>query len=175
MPILIRSYTKVIDEADRLLAQSFQDWLSQVLSAIRPPKNPVEPPSFNYSTTLHADAVNPAFFPPPERSGIWYIPEKAESSCQKLLFSATLTRDPDKIAALELRHPKYFIVQDAPKTSIEAGIMNVVMEKFSTPATLRVGTSHYYKCFKVLIPITLGTHARLRFSAKAAALSSSGS
>lgn len=27
----------VIDEADRLLAQSFQDWLAQVLSAIRPP------------------------------------------------------------------------------------------------------------------------------------------
>jgi ATP-dependent RNA helicase DDX51/DBP6 len=39
------------------------------------------------------------------------IDEKKESSCQKLLFSATLTRDPSKIAALDLRDPKYFVIR----------------------------------------------------------------
>lgn len=34
----------MIDEADRLLNQSFQDWLSQVLSHILPPAKPLELP-----------------------------------------------------------------------------------------------------------------------------------
>jgi len=61
------------------------------------------------------------------------ISEKKETSCQKLLFSATLSRDPGKIAALELRDPKYFILQDSKE-----GVLDVVMERFSMPATLTV-------------------------------------
>jgi ATP-dependent RNA helicase DDX51/DBP6 len=52
-----------------------------------------------------------------------------------LLFSATLTRDPGKVAALELRDPKYFVVQNPAK-----GSSDVVMEKFSMPATLTVSS-----------------------------------
>ena len=43
------------------------------------------------------------------------IDDPKESSCQKLLFSATLTRDPAKISALGLRQAKYIVVQ-SPKT-----------------------------------------------------------
>lgn len=66
-----------------------------------------------------------------------YSIERINSSCQKLLFSATLTRDPSKIAALELRNPKYFVVQGA-RAEVADGALDVVMEKFSMPSTLAV-------------------------------------
>lgn len=68
------------------------------------------------------------------------LDETKHASCQKLLFSATLTRDPSKIAALNLRDPKYFVVQGAShETSThEDGVLDLVMEKFSMPATLSV-------------------------------------
>ena len=69
----------------------------------------------------------------------WRLRLTAEGG-QKLLFSATLTRDPAKIAALGLRHPKYIVVQ-SPKTSAvskEEGVLDFVMEKFTMPATLTV-------------------------------------
>jgi ATP-dependent RNA helicase DDX51/DBP6 len=36
----------VIDEADRLLNQSFQNWLAQVIAHIQPPLNPTIPDTF---------------------------------------------------------------------------------------------------------------------------------
>lgn len=68
------------------------------------------------------------------------LDEKKESSCQKLLFSATLTRDPAKIAALNLKDPKYFVVQSISRDAAarEEGVLDLVMEKFSMPTTLRV-------------------------------------
>ena len=69
--------------------------------------------------------------------------EHKMSSCQKLLFSATLTRDPSKIAALNLRDPKYFIVQGRDQGGSETQILDVVMEKFSMPSTLIVGIKSF--------------------------------
>lgn len=68
------------------------------------------------------------------------VDEVKESSCQKLLFSATLTRDPGKLASLNLRDPKYFIVQS--KTE-EGGIdaPSLVSEQFTMPSTLTVSRS----------------------------------
>ncbi|KAK7454442.1 ATP-dependent RNA helicase dbp6 [Stygiomarasmius scandens] len=135
----------VIDEADRLLAQSFQDWLAQVLAATRPPKQNIKHSLADiaqydnvsdgnvYLPATH-DALAPAFLhllPYPDTPS--FITENKESSCQKLLFSATLTRDPGKIAALDLRNPKYFVVQ---KDSND-GILDVVTEKFTMPASLK--------------------------------------
>lgn len=89
-----------------------------------------------------ADALAPAFLHllrdvPQLRTD---IDQKRESSCQKLLFSATLTRDPAKIAALNLREPKYFVVQGqrAVEKGDGEGMLDFVMEKFSMPATLTV-------------------------------------
>ncbi|KAF7312084.1 ABC protein [Mycena indigotica] len=134
----------VIDEADRLLAQSFQDWLAQVLAATRPPSDLVLK---HKEIPRRHDAVAPAF-----RSLLPYpvlpsIMDRRESSCQKLLFSATLTRDPGKLAALDLRDPKYFIVQESKDTD---GILDVAMDKFSMPATL---TERMLVCESSLKPL----------------------
>ncbi|KAJ7678474.1 P-loop containing nucleoside triphosphate hydrolase protein [Mycena rosella] len=135
----------VIDEADRLLAQSFQDWLAQVLTATRPPSGE---PSIPCGFPQHHDAVAPAFRTLLPYADIpSFVAERRESSCQKLLFSATLTRDPGKLAALELRDPKYFIVQektDAP------GVLDVAMDRFTMPATL---TEHMLVCESSVKPL----------------------
>lgn len=47
----------VIDEADRLLNQSFQDWLTQVLAYTRPPVEPIAP---SFKRTPY-DTVSSAF------------------------------------------------------------------------------------------------------------------
>ncbi|KAG6918650.1 hypothetical protein DXG01_012769 [Tephrocybe rancida] len=131
---------QVIDEADRLLAQSFQDWLVQVLAATRPPPPTNETRELDASSLPTADAVAPAYLHTLPYPVVPVFPtELKSSSCQKLLFSATLTRDPGKIAALELRDPKYFVVQESKKE----GVLDVVMEKFSMPVTL---TEHMIVC-----------------------------
>lgn len=137
-----------MDEADRLLAQSFQGWLVQVLEATRPrPKNLSETGSSvkedhdsDSSNIMSPDGIAPAFMH--RLSGTSFSSfflEKKASSCQKLLFSATLTRDPAKITALELNNPKYFIVQGGgEKRTEDSTVLDVVMEKFSMPSTLKV-------------------------------------
>lgn len=47
----------VIDEADRLLTQSFQNWLAQVLAHTRPPTSPAE-------SAAAYDAVAPSWAAP---------------------------------------------------------------------------------------------------------------
>ncbi|EMD34147.1 hypothetical protein CERSUDRAFT_125827 [Gelatoporia subvermispora B] len=141
----------VIDEADRLLAQSFQDWLAQVLSATNAPQRLDDAETSSISegrlsstsspTAIpYPDALSPAFLHLLDRmpASTTDVDEKTEASCQKLLFSATLTRDPSKIAALNLHSPKYFVVQSRTdrSDSKEDGVLNIVMEKFSMPSTL---------------------------------------
>ncbi|WVN89789.1 uncharacterized protein L203_105019 [Cryptococcus depauperatus CBS 7841] len=119
----------VIDEADRLLNQSFQDWLAQVLAYIRPSINTVTPSSARQPY----DAVAPAWmesFGLTDGSEEWY--DSATYTCQKLLFSATLTRDPSKIAALSLNHPKYYIVQSSSAPALPTSIG----EQFALPKSL---------------------------------------
>ncbi|PSR72967.1 hypothetical protein PHLCEN_2v11204 [Hermanssonia centrifuga] len=109
------------------------------------------------NTEVHyPDALAPAFLH--QLNGTPHIhtdlDETKEPSCQKLLFSATLTRDPAKIASLNLRDPKYFVVQgQANETSSkEEEIMDLVMEKFSMPATL---TEHMIVCESSQKPLML--------------------
>ena len=130
----------VIDEADRLLAQSFQGWLTQVLSATRPPTHLEAGAAQGEEAPIpYPDALSPAFLHLLRRGPAVQtdLDEKRDSSCQKLLFSATLMNDPGRIAALELRKPRYIVVQ-SPSESQESGVLDVVMEKFSIPATLKV-------------------------------------
>ena len=111
-----------------------------VLDAIRPStKSKVDSEP---KATLHfpsIDGVSPAHH---HLLSLPVLPEnlieKREISCQKLLFSATMTRDPGKVAALELRDPKYFIVQERKIRADESGVLGLVMEKFSMPTTLKV-------------------------------------
>ena len=144
---------QVIDEADRLLAQSFQEWLAQVLAAIQPParkfsrtlvKETLLPGSDDNNDDEDDedieghDALAPAWLHshPSIPDVITDLDDKKTVSCQKLLFSATLTRDPSKIAAIGLKDPKYFIVQSAGAN--DEGQAMLVEESFAMPATLTV-------------------------------------
>lgn len=68
------------------------------------------------------------------------VDEVKEMSCQKLLFSATLTQDPGKLASLGLRDPKYFVVQSRPEAGDGIDALDIVSERFTMPATLTVDT-----------------------------------
>ena len=149
---------QVIDEADRLLAQSFQNWLAQVLAATRLGGSMTTQnshlPSFKHddnnldpNQTFSLNDVMPDGVAPILTTSLPFsiVPvahmEHKMTSCQKLLFSATLTRDPSKIAALDLQDPKYFIVRGSDQggsDGSETQILDVVMEKFSMPSTLTV-------------------------------------
>lgn len=140
------------------MAQSFQDWLIHILDAIRPSHKT------ELGTTSHfpfIDGISPAhqhLLSLPELPTNLF--EKRAISCQKLLFSATLTRDPGKTAALELRDPKYFIIQEREMGADESGVLSLVMEKFSMPTTLKVGSLQIR--FPVSMYLCTGTHAGLR-------------
>ncbi|KAH9003064.1 DEAD-domain-containing protein [Lactarius hatsudake] len=147
----------VIDEADRLLAQaqSFQNWLAQVLAATRPPacaEAETKPREDRITSIPYPDALSPAFLHllggPVVRAD---IDEKRESSCQKLLFSATLMNDPGRIAALDLRTPRYVVVQSAGGVQ-ESDVLGVAMERFSMPATLK---EHMIVCDSSQKPLIL--------------------
>lgn len=117
----------VIDEADRLLTQSFQNWLAQVLAHTRPPTTPAANPAASYDAVASSWAV-----PLGLASDAFEGSAPAPSTCQKLLFSATLTRDPAKVAALDLSSPQYFIVQ-SPSNPLSA---TAVGSSFALPAEL---------------------------------------
>ena len=164
-----------MDEADRLLAQSFQGWLVQVLEATRPrPRNlsengsptkeehDSEVPNLYPSNIILPDGIAPAFM---HRLSSTSFPsfflEKKASSCQKLLFSATLTRDPAKITALELHNPKYFIIQGGgEKQTEDSTVLDVVMEKFSMPSTLKVCATAPRKYYLLMFSSRIGAHDR---------------
>ncbi|WWD20833.1 hypothetical protein CI109_105310 [Kwoniella shandongensis] len=119
----------VIDEADRLLNQSFQNWLAQVLAYTRPPDKPIER-TFERQPYDHVAPAWTEAFGLIDMSAEWNDPVPV--TCQKLLFSATLTRDPSKVAALALNDPKYFIVQSSLLPSEPTSIG----EQFAFPSSL---------------------------------------
>lgn len=132
-------FLQVIDEADRLLAQSFQDWLAQVLSAISTVDAHSDSRMTQSNSYPRPDAVAPGMLsglPYPHKPT--FPTEVPDNSCQKLLFSATLTRDPGKIAAMQLREPKYFVVRGSKGTEAQNKESDIIVEKFSVPCTLQV-------------------------------------
>lgn len=142
---------QVVDEADRLLTQSFQDWLKQILAAIQSP--PSASPQIHErapTTTVggdddqwlipHHDALSPAYLIGTAHNGHTVFTsdydEPVHSSCQKLLFSATLTSNPSQIAELNLRDAKWFVVKGKSEEDVEAAPH--LDEAFELPPGLRV-------------------------------------
>lgn len=154
----------VIDEADRLLNQSFQDWLYHILTAIHPSTDPAKmirsPSEVDVKKDQHGfpihDAIAPGFL-----SSFFQMPESDVEdpkalSVQKLLFSATLTRNPAKIASLQLSDPQYVAVQDGGNEDGED------KQKYTTPAGL---TEHMIVCDtseKPLMVLHLLHHRKVR-------------
>ena len=128
----------VIDEADRLLNQSFQEWLRRVLAA-------TEGKVGDSAAWRGGGAQAPYELLSVAGSGLGSaasstLQEEAVSSVQKLLFSATLTRDPAKIAALGLRNPHYITVQDSHSAGEDENGRShggQQHERFSLPHSLR--------------------------------------
>lgn len=80
----------VVDESDRLLRQSYQDWLPKALASINS-----SPPGGISRRTRDERFWDSAHI------------HKQKSSVLKMALSATLTRDPSKIGRLMLHHPLY--------------------------------------------------------------------
>ncbi|KAK9472798.1 P-loop containing nucleoside triphosphate hydrolase protein [Dipodascopsis tothii] len=92
----------VIDEADRLLNQSFQEWVDVLMGAI------------DEDARLRAPLTE-----------AWAAP------VQKLIFSATLSRDAGKWASLRIKLPRVYIVGErAGRAAAD------VTDDFAVPATL---------------------------------------
>ncbi|KAJ3176873.1 ATP-dependent RNA helicase dbp6 [Geranomyces variabilis] len=118
----------VIDEADRLLNQSYQDWLQHVLNAAEPKPDTANAPATaskpqcEQSWAQLGFAVDPLGLPihkvttyrhAASATATMSLAEpcvRHYTPLQKLLFSATLTRNPAKIASLHLHNPTYVAV-----------------------------------------------------------------
>ena len=81
----------IVDEADRLLDESFQQWIDIVMPALeyQVPLNPIEQ---QLAKTFH------------------HIRQRY---VQKIILSATMTKDIGKITSLKLRCPKLLVLEDS--------------------------------------------------------------
>ncbi|XP_048370646.1 ATP-dependent RNA helicase DDX51 isoform X2 [Sphaerodactylus townsendi] len=116
----------IIDEADRMIDSMNQDWLSQVVKAVYGPDEGTGPGRLFRRAPQEPITAARAFFP--------QIP------LQKLLFSATLSRDPEKLQQLGLYKPRLFTSVYA-KAQPDGTEMQQEMEK---KYTLPEGLSQYY-------------------------------
>ncbi|XP_062293311.1 ATP-dependent RNA helicase DDX51 [Scomber scombrus] len=82
----------IIDEADRMIDSMHQSWLSQVMKAVYK-SGPEDKSIFRRTQPAHITAAS---LSPP------HMP------LQKLLFSATLTQNPEKLQQLGLHQPRLF-------------------------------------------------------------------
>lgn len=126
--------------------QSFHSWLPKLLSALNPPDS-LAPnssdtkfvPEDAYSDPFPAcDPLAPAWLAASSLGGPRTdFTQDKQVSCQKLLFSATLTRDPGKIAALNLRNPQYIIVGSGGSHAAP-GLEGQIGDTHAFPPNLRV-------------------------------------
>lgn len=103
----------VIDEADRLLSQSYHGWIGRVFESTQSAARTIAMNKDQKASKIVVDPIT------------WRLPDGAISAStmmgggpantlcrpvqlRKLLYSATLTKDPQKLAALKLVNPKHF-------------------------------------------------------------------
>jgi len=100
----------VIDECDRLLSQSYHGWIQRVLDSVHAPTTICDP-----ECDKSWKDIDPVSYRRSVHDASRIMSASADSSliCQrvqlrKLLYSATLTKDPQKLASLQLVNPKHF-------------------------------------------------------------------
>ncbi|XP_076125775.1 ATP-dependent RNA helicase DDX51 [Alosa pseudoharengus] len=132
----------VIDEADRMIDSMHQSWLKLVTQAVY--KKGADGSIFG---RRKPGAITAASLSPPQ------IP------LQKLLFSATLTQNPEKLQQLGLHQPRLFSSIHSSASTLEA---SQPTEKFNLPEGL---TEYYIPCTLSKKPlILLHLLLRLKFS-----------
>jgi ATP-dependent RNA helicase DDX51/DBP6 len=116
----------VIDEADRLLAQSFQEWVDVVIVGLE-----------EAATKHNLERIAGV-----DLGDLGLRPRRREGEIvRKVVLSATMTRDVGKLAGLRLRKPKLVAVEDPPLPegeNVEMGDgLDEELEQFSVPVGLR--------------------------------------
>ena len=122
----------VLDEADRLLHQSFQNWTELVMNEISTPK--VLQTKVDIKELLESTEELPIIGQRHIDALFGDVPA-AQRDVRKLIFSATLSFDVGKLAALGIKDPEIITVQPGKEQ------MDVENEKgddavFSVPTTL---------------------------------------
>jgi ATP-dependent RNA helicase DDX51/DBP6 len=113
----------IIDEADRLLDESFQEWADVLTVALKEPKS-------TESYSARGSVMNSLVYP------------KESRNIQKIILSATMTNDVAKLASLNLKWPKLVVVENIASTRTsqpsERGLSpNNTAVNFDLPSTLR--------------------------------------
>ncbi|KAL4934091.1 putative ATP-dependent RNA helicase DBP6 [Aspergillus undulatus] len=109
----------VIDEADRLLNESFQEWVNVVMNSLDARK---ACGAFGSTGQFLADLGLPLQVKEP----------------RKVILSATMTRDISKLNSLRLANPQLVIVgADRGATGDESGVIASADERFTLPTTLK--------------------------------------
>ncbi|RAL05519.1 putative ATP-dependent RNA helicase DBP6 [Aspergillus ibericus CBS 121593] len=109
----------VIDEADRLLNESFQEWVDVVMGSLDARKTPE---AFGFTGNF--------------LSGLGLPIQSKEP--RKVILSATMTRDVTKLNTLRLANPKLVVIgSDAAVDEDESGVVAPSDEQFTLPPTLK--------------------------------------
>jgi ATP-dependent RNA helicase DDX51/DBP6 len=104
----------VIDEADRVMEDVQNDWLTHVENAVFAPDSGRTPPGqLNVQTSNQPDNI----------------------PLQKLLFSATLSKDPEILQQLNLYEPKMFTTSVNPDSILAKNLSS--NPEFATPLELK--------------------------------------
>lgn len=133
----------IIDEADRMIDSMHQSWLPRVVAAAFPSEGPKDPCALLQRTQPRVVTAASMCCP--------------QMPLQKLLFSATLTQNPEKLQQLGLYQPRLFSTGSAYRAPSNPGI-DVDGDsggKYTFPVGL---THHYVPCslrFKPLVILHL--------------------
>ncbi|KAJ0061304.1 hypothetical protein NL108_014824, partial [Boleophthalmus pectinirostris] len=124
----------IIDEADRMIDSMHQSWLSQVVKAVYVSKTEANS-LFRRTEAAHltAASLSPSQMP-----------------LQKLLFSATLTHNPEKLQQMGLYQPRLFT--SAHQVSEPTSAPTPTPERFNFPQGL---TEYYVPCTMSKKPLVL--------------------
>ncbi|XP_055971517.1 ATP-dependent RNA helicase DDX51 [Sorex fumeus] len=128
----------VIDEADRMMDSMHQSWLPRVVAAAFPSGGSED--TLGLLQRRQPQAVTAASTCQP------HMP------LQKLLFSATLTQNPEKLQQLGLYQPRLFSAGLAPSGPEDLDVDGDCGGKYAFPAGL---THHYVPCRLRTKPLTL--------------------
>ena len=121
----------VLDEADRLLHQRFQNWTQLVLREILSPKLFDE--ILDISSYIHGTDELPIIGQ--RHLNKLFNQNSSIPHVRKLIFSATLTHDVGKLACLQIHSPEIISIHSHPPTVETAKTGDDAI--FSLPTTLR--------------------------------------
>ena len=110
----------IIDEADRLLNESFQEWVETVM------------PAFESNSEVESRNSAQAFLRKLGKS-------MARPQLRKIILSATMTRDVTKLNSLRLRHPKLVVMNNKAAESAaneDVDMLDVSDDKYRLPNKL---------------------------------------